>query len=311
MQAALIALFLAVILSLLIGQWIARPMKKVADGARRMAAGHFEPIPPSGPRETRQLAEAFNEMAHQVRSSQDSQREFIANVSHELKTPLTSIQGFAQAILDGAAQTPEALQQAAGVIFNEAERMHRLVMDLLVLARLEAGTADLQRAPVDLSMLLRSVCDKFKLQAEKLQVTMQCDLGVVPNVIGDGDRLAQVFTNLVDNALKYSPTNGQVQLSASQLDTVVIIKVKDNGPGIAPDDQRRIFERFFQVDKSRRGGSGRGVGLGLAISRQIVQAHNGQIWVESMLGQGSTFVVSLPVIRPDDQTLNTRRTAGV
>jgi len=306
-QAALAALALSIILSLILGQSIANPLRRMAAAARQTADGKYDPIQPSGPAETHQLAEALNEMAHRVDISQQSQREFIANVSHELKTPLTSIQGFAQAILDGAAQTPETLQQAANVIFNEAGRMHRLVMDLLVLARLEGGTADLQRAPIDLGLLLTGVVDKFRLQAEQSQVRLELELAPLPAIIGDGDRLAQVFTNLVDNGLKFTPAGGRIAVSAALVDEEVVVRVKDNGVGIAPEDQKRIFERFFQVDRSRKGGSRRGVGLGLAIAVQIAHNHAGQISVQSAPGQGSVFSVSLPVVRPGDKTFSIRK----
>ena len=202
MQAALIALLLAVVLSLFIGQWIANPLKRMAVSARKMEFGNYQPVPLEGPREVQQLGEALNEMAHKVQISQQSQRDFVANVSHELKTPLTSIQGFSQAILDGTVQDPTALQQAAGVIYNESSRMHRLVLDLLSLARLEAGTADLQRTPVDICSLLRSVVDKFAIQAQHVQVSLCTEFINTLPIIGDADRLTQVFTNLVDNALE-------------------------------------------------------------------------------------------------------------
>ncbi len=307
LQAALVALLLAVLLSLFIGQWIANPLKRMADSARKMEIGDYQPIPLAGPREVQQLGEALNDMAHKVQTSQQSQRDFVANVSHELKTPLTSIQGFAQAILDGTVQTNEALQQAAGVIYNESGRMVRLVMDLLSLARLEAGTADLQRHPVDLAALLKSVVDKFALQAQHVNVNLCTDLAPTLPIIGDGDRLAQVFTNLVDNALKFTPQGGRVTVCAGQQNGSAVASVIDSGVGIAPEDQARIFERFYQVDKSRRGGAGRGVGLGLAIAAQIVAAHGGRIWVNSQVGQGATFMVSLPLVRPDDRTLDVRR----
>lgn len=298
LQAALAALLLAVGLSLLVGQWIARPLKRMAESARKMDSGLSPIVSLEGPREVQQLGEALNEMSHKVQISQQSQRDFLANVSHELKTPLTSIQGFAQAILDGAAQTPQALQQAAGVIYTEASRMHRMVLDLLALARLEGGTADLRRNLVDLSALLKGVVDKFALQAQQAQVAMRLEPAPVLSVIGDGDRLSQVFTNLIDNALKFTPAGGTVAVRTTLSGDFALIKVVDTGIGISPDDQARVFERFYQVDKSRKGGSGRGVGLGLAIAAQIVAAHGGRIEVESQLGKGSTFTVSLPVIRP-------------
>jgi signal transduction histidine kinase len=307
LQAALIALLLAVALSLFIGQWIANPLKRMANSARQMALGAYQPIPLGGPREVQQLGEALNEMAHKVQTTQQSQRDFVANVSHELKTPITSIQGFAQAILDGTVQSADALQQAANVIYTESGRMYRLVIDLLSLARLEAGTADLQRAPIDLTFLLKSVIDKFSIQAQHVNIALCGELAPALPIVGDGDRLAQVFTNLVDNALKYTPEGGRVTVCAAQQNGNAVVSVIDTGVGIHPDDQARIFERFYQVDKSRRGGAGRGVGLGLAIASQIVAAHGGRISVKSQPGQGTTFTVSLPLVRTDDHTLDNRR----
>ncbi len=306
-QAALIALLLGVGLSLVIAQWIANPLKQMAAAARKMEEGNYQPIPLDGPREVQQLGEALNEMAYKVQASQQSQREFLANVSHELKTPLTSIQGFSQAIIDGAVQTPEALKNAAGVIYQESSRMFRLVVDLLSLARLEAGTADLQHMPLDLAPLLGSVVEKFSIQALNDRVNLV--LEAVPSlvVLGDGDRLAQVITNLVDNALKFTPENGRVTIHAGLQDGNATVSISDTGIGIDPQDQPRIFERFYQVDKSRKGGSGRGVGLGLAIAAQIIAAHGGRIWLDSQPGKGTTFTLSLPLVNPDNRALNNLR----
>jgi signal transduction histidine kinase len=262
-----------------------------------LSKGVYQPMPVKGPGEVRQLARAFNEMVERVQDSQKSQRDFLANVTHELRTPLTSIQGFAQAIIDGTVTAPEALHQAAIVIYNDAGRMHRLVMDLLSLARLEAGTVELQHASVDLGQLLSNIVDKFSIQAQNANVALRFDLAQPAICIGDGDRLAQVFINLVDNALKFTPAGGRVTLSTETKDGFVRVKVADTGNGIAAEDQKYIFERFYQVDKSRHGGGGRGIGLGLAIARQIVLAHGGQIQVESNPGNGSIFTVNLPLSR--------------
>ena len=164
--AGLAALALAFLLAFLMANWISAPLRRMVGASQAVARGEHAALPVEGPGEAQELARAMNEMSQRVQMSQQSQRDFVANVSHELKTPLTSIQGFAQAILDGTVQTPEALQQAAGVVFQEATRMHRLVMDLLSLARLEAGTADLQRAPVKMDILLHSIIEKFAPQAK-------------------------------------------------------------------------------------------------------------------------------------------------
>jgi signal transduction histidine kinase len=302
-RTGVVALVLSLILVFVMGWWISSPLRKIAAAAGSVAEGEVHPLPLEGPAEVRQLASAFNEMTTRVQTGLQSQRDFVANVSHELKTPLTSIQGFAQAILDGTAGTPEALQQAAGVIYSEAGRMNRLVLDLLTLARLEAGTANLKRTPVDLAALLEGVAERLSPQARDAQVSLQVQLQPLPGLTGDEDRLAQVFTNLLDNAIKYTRPGGTARLAAQRSGDQVEVSVADNGPGLAAEDQARIFERFYQADKSRRGGAGRGVGLGLAIAREIVAAHGGTIQVASALGKGSNFIVRLPIVRPDDATL--------
>ena len=307
MQAGCAALILAMILALWMSRWVAAPLQRMVAATRSVSAGEYSHIPVKGPEEVQSLARAFNEMTARVQASQHSQRDFVSNVSHELKTPLTSIQGFSQAILDGTADTPEKLQQSAEVIHSEAERMHRMVLDLLDLARLDAGTVELERARVDLKALLQNVTTRLSPQAAQAQVDLQFAGDSLPMVIGDGDRLTQVFTNLVENALKYTPPGGQVRLRAAAAADCVEISVEDTGPGIPSEDLGRIFERFYQVDKSRPGGGRRGVGLGLPIAREIIQAHGGTITAHSQTGQGSVFVVKIPLAHPDDSTLTTRR----
>jgi two-component system sensor histidine kinase ResE len=235
-------------------------------------------------------------MVTRVESSQRSQRDFVANVSHELKTPLTSIQGFAQAILDETADTPAARKQAAQIIYDEAGRMHRMALDLLDLARLEAGTADLKMSPVDVDVLLRNIVEKFGRMAEMTGVNLQVSVPEkLPVLIGDGDRLAQVFTNLVDNALKFTPANGSVTLQAVSRGPEMEISITDTGIGIPKEALPRLFDRFYQVDPSRAGGERHGAGLGLAIVQEIIQAHGGKISVRSEVGRGTTFVIHLPL----------------
>jgi len=294
-RAGFIALVFAFLIGLGMAAWISNPLREMTQATRGLAGGSYTPMPVKGPKEVKQLAGAFNEMIRRVQESQQSQRDFLANATHELKTPLTSIQGFAQAIMDGTVSAPEALHQAASIIYDEANRMHRMVMDLLSLARLEAGTAGLTRDPVDLARLLHNAAERFAIQAQQAGITLQENLAKSPVCTGDADRLSQVFTNLLDNAIKFTPAGGVVTLSLDTLNGSAQVRVSDTGAGIAPQDQKRVFERFFQADRSRRGGSGRGAGLGLAIARQIVLAHGGQISVDSALGKGSIFTVTLPL----------------
>jgi len=297
-QSALAAFALSLILAIWIARWVAAPLQRMASAARDVAAGQYRMIPLDGPQEVRELGQAFNEMTAQVQASQQSQRDFVANVSHELKTPLTSIQGFSQAILDGTADNPAALQQAASIILDEAERMNRMVLDLLDLARIDAGTINFQLDIFDLSALLQSIVEKLSPQAELAKVSLHYDAEILPDMKGDGDRLAQVFTNLIDNAIHHTPPGGFVRVDAKVGNDQIIVSVTDTGPGLPPEESSRIFERFYQVDKSRPGGIRRGSGLGLAIVQEIIHAHNGEIYVESKEGQGSVFVVKLPLVAP-------------
>ena len=314
---------LAVLLALLIAGSVSSPLRRLAKAAAAIAEGDYnQTVPMQGPTEVQELATNFNSMAEQVRASQQSQRDFLANVSHDLKTPLTSIQGFAQAITDGAADDAESVRRSAGVIQDEAQRMSRMVSELLDLARIESGQIVMRREPVHLNAVLRDGVDKLALRAQQTGVTLNTQIpDNLPVVLGDGDRLAQVFTNLLDNALKHTPEGGKVTLAARALSGSSIVRrgktwpagvevsVADTGSGIPPQDLGRIFERFYQVDKARPHGSG--LGLGLAIVKQIVEAHYGTITAESVVGLGSRFVVTLPLDPGTDTTQAARKKVDV
>jgi len=301
--AGVIALLSALVLAYWISRWVAAPLGRMAAAAQSLASGQPQVILLEGPMEVQSLAKSLNDMSAQVQASQRSQRDFVANVSHELKTPLTSIQGFAQAIVEDAADTPEARKQAASIIYEEAGRMNRLVRDLLDLARLDSGIAEFKRQPVELAGLLRKVTDKFSPQARLAQVELRLDSHFEGLIVGDADRLEQVFTNLVDNAILHTPAGGLVTLNAHPVQGYVEIAVTDSGKGIPPEALPRIFERFFQVEKSRQRQSGHGVGLGLTISREIILAHHGKISAQNSPSGGGLFVVKLPITMPDDSTI--------
>jgi two-component system OmpR family sensor kinase len=268
LQAGVVALVLSVLLALLVSRSVSRPLRRVADAAKAITRGEAGiRAPVSGPNEVRGLATSFNTMVDQVEAVQQSQRDFVANVSHELKTPLTSIQGFSQALLDGTAATPETTARAARVIHEEADRMRRMVDDLLTLARFDAG--------------------------KTAHVGVELDTQEQVTVLGDADRLAQVVTNLLDNGVAHTPQGGKVTLTLRRpTESIAEIAVTDSGEGIPAKDISRVFERFYQVDKSRP--RKRGAGLGLAIVKEIVEAHNGTIAAESVIGLGSRFTVRLP-----------------
>jgi len=304
-QAGIVGIVLSVIMALLISYWVAAPLQKAAKVASSIGIGDFDQsVPTSGPDEVKSLAKSFNDMVARVKVSQQAQRDFVTNISHELRTPLTSIQGFSQAILDGTASDPDSVRRAANVIYDEAERMSRLVNGLLDLARLDAVPASLNRVPLDLGKVLNSAVEKLTLRAKEKNITMKVRIDPLPSMLADTDRLSQVFTNLLENAIKYTPEGGTVMLAAKAGSGEVIVAVADSGNGIPAEDLPRIFERFYRVDKAR---SGKGYGLGLAITKDIVQAHGGSIRVESAVGSGTRFTVRLPAARSDDTTLVARK----
>jgi signal transduction histidine kinase len=310
MQAGLVALLLALGLAYLIARWIADPLQALigavratsGSGQRAAAAasrGTTVPAatvtPERGPGEVRELTGAFNAMLRRVAASQRSQKDFVANVSHELKTPLTAIQGFSQALLDGTAATEDSRRQAAETIHREATRMFRLATELLDLARLDAGAAELHVAPVDVAALLAGLKERFEPIAASAGVILEIHVAEqLPTVTGDGDRLMQALGNIIENAIKFAPAGSRVNARAEELPGEVCVTINDSGPGIARADQERIFDRFYQVDSSRGGGKNRGSGLGLAIAREVVEGHGGKIHVRSALGQGAEFSVHLP-----------------
>jgi two-component system, OmpR family, phosphate regulon sensor histidine kinase PhoR len=221
-----------------------------------------------------------------------TRRDFIANVSHELRTPLTSIQGYAETLLDGA---PEGnhLREFLEIIRKNASRMSRLTEDLLTLARVESGETRFDPQLLSPAELLQDAVESFREIAREKQVELLVEDHASTSVSADREAIHQVFANLIDNALKYAATGGQIILGAHALGNVVEFYVRDFGPGIPSEHLPRLFERFYRVDKARSRESG-GTGLGLAIAKHIVLAHGGKIRAESELNHGSTFFFALP-----------------
>nr|WP_290665688.1 HAMP domain-containing sensor histidine kinase [Ardenticatena sp.] len=291
---------------------ITEPINKITAAAKRIAAGDFSAradVSTEGDDEIAELARAFNTMVDEVNVARDTQRDFLANVSHDLRTPLTSIQGFSEALMDGTVP-PTQQQRVAAIIHEEASRLSRLVQDLLDLARIESGRFIMARRDVDLNEIIRHLKEIYasRAEAEGIKFKVRHPRKALP-IIGDPDRLEQVLTNLLDNAFKYAQqSTGQPEVRLiGKLGGVrgvtqsgaggdlgrwwIEIQVMDNGPGIAAQDLPHIFDRFYRADQARSGG---GVGLGLAIAREIVQAHGGEIAVESG-DKGTTFTVRLPM----------------
>lgn len=293
-----IATFFALIASLLtaifMSRAIYRPLLNVTEAARKISGGDYsQRIKPEGPKETRELAESFNRMTEDVEQAQLKLRHFVADVSHELKSPLTSIQGFAQALLDGTASDEETKLKAAQIIDEESRRLKHQVDELLELSRMQSNQAKFRNEQVNLREVLEQSAEVFAVQARQKDVTIELNSDSVLTVSGDADRLEQVFNNLLDNAIKNSPAGSKVLVeSGTQPGNQAKITVTDSGPGIHPDNLSHVFERFYQVTGTRTG-----VGLGLAIAKEIVIAHGGTIEASSTPGAGATFTVILPLAK--------------
>lgn len=289
--AGLIGLGTSLGIAIFLARSVYRPLKRVTQAANEMAQGKYDhEIKLGGPSEVVRLAQAFNEMARQVKLSNQQLRDFVADVSHQLRTPLTSIRGFAQAILDNTARDRQAKLRAAQVIEEESQRMMRQVNGLLELSRMQAGQIDIIRQPVDIDELAAHCHEVFSKRASEQGVTLTVSGGTAGRVIGDIDRLEQVLSNLLDNALKHTPPGGKIIITTRQTDAHQLeVIVSDTGAGIPAEQLSHIFERFYQADTPQSG-----IGLGLAIAREIVLAHGGEITASSTPGKGTSFRISLP-----------------
>ncbi len=230
-----------------------------------------------------------------LRRLETVRRDFISNISHELRTPIASLKALAETLQAGALSDPEAGPRFLGRIQTEVDALAQLVQELLDLSRIESGQVELIFRRVEPLALLRSAADRMRVQAERagVSLTVQETPEPLPEVWADETRLEQVLVNLIHNAIKFTHRGGSVTLSAQTQGRTVVFAVRDTGIGIPADELPRIFERFYRVDKSR---SGSGTGLGLSISKHIVEAHGGRIWAKSREGEGSIFFFSIPIV---------------
>jgi two-component system phosphate regulon sensor histidine kinase PhoR len=233
----------------------------------------------------------------ELRRLERVRQDFVANVSHEFRTPLTAIQGFAETLLSGALEDPANRRRFVEIIRDHATRLARLTEDLLELSRIEAGELKLEFQPVSVQQLVDSCVETASLKARAKELTLKVNVPEgLPTVRGDANRLQEVLQNLLDNAVQYTPCGGNIEVTAADSADQIVITVSDTGIGIPQAEQSRIFERFYRVDAARSREAG-GTGLGLSIARHIVEAHGGRIWVESTVGEGSRFHFSIPAAR--------------
>jgi signal transduction histidine kinase len=292
-----IAMLVASLVSLPLSEAIARPLRRLTAAAGAVAQGRFDQqVPVRSRDELGRLGRAFNDMTSRLRSARQTQIDFVADVSHELRTPLTSVKGMLETLRDGAVEDPEVRDDFLETVDLETDRLIRLVNDLLVLSRADSEALNLKREIEDLVDVVDRVLERMKPAAEQKDVRVKLEAGSRRWAVWvDVDRIQQVLVNLLDNAVKYSRLGGLVIVRiAEHKGGMLRVEVCDDGIGIPPENLEQIGRRFYRADKARtreRGGSG----LGLAIAQALVEAHGGELWVESKEGVGTTVRFTLPV----------------
>jgi len=287
-----ISLLISVIVGFMFAKRLSRPILRTVAVTKKIADGDYtERVEEqNSEKEVSELIESINHLAESLEAQESLRRQLTSDVAHELRTPLTTVQTHIEALIEGVWQpTKERLQSC----YDEMTRISSLVSDLEKLAKLESGNLQLNITEFSLRELCDRILSNFEteLKTKNQQVLIH---GNCPDICADRDRISQVVINLLSNAVKYTPPDGRIEISLSETENSAVIKVKDNGTGIAEDELPFIFERFYRADKSRDRRTG-GSGIGLAIVKSIVMAHGGTVSVESHLDEGSCFTVTLPI----------------
>ncbi|MDX1377877.1 MAG: ATP-binding protein [Anaerolineales bacterium] len=292
LYGALFGAGIALLLGIFLSRTITRPIRELTDATHAISEGDLtQQVTVRTNDELGELAQAFNKMSSELSRSVNTRKQMTADIAHELRTPLSLILGHAEAVHDGVlSPTKENFE----IIREEAARLDHLVNDLRTLSLADAGELSINPQPIDPGKLLQEIKSLYKVKADNKSIDLELDIAPhLPALELDPGRMTQVITNILDNALRHTPENGQITLSATQVGDKVEIAIQDSGPGLAPENLKRIFERFYRADPSRQREDG-GSGLGLAIAKSIVQLHSGQLSAESELGRGLRVVVSLP-----------------
>jgi len=292
----------AAAIALVLARWLARgmtqPLRDMAAAARMMESGDYSRRVNTASRdEVGQLAQAFNRMATELESLERLRRDLVANVSHELKTPISALRAHMENLLDGV-ERPD--RETLQVMLAQSDRLARLVDQLLDLSRLESGEVPLEREEVALPPLVTQVLSEIEVSRAGRGVAVESKLPPdLPPAYVDRERIHQVLYNLLDNAVRFTPTGGKVTVEATRRNGTLEVRVADTGTGIAAEHLPRLFERFYRVDPARSREDG-GTGIGLAIARSVVEAHGGRIWAQSEEGIGSVFAFEVPALPPAD-----------
>ncbi|MCC7104495.1 MAG: HAMP domain-containing protein [Chloroflexi bacterium] len=293
--ASLAAALLAAAVGAAVARAIANPIRQLARGAHALAAGDLEQhLEARSSDEVGELVDSFNSLAYQLRTLEESRREFAADVSHELHSLAAAMQTAAEALSRGAGDVPEVRQRLVEGLVGHTHRLSRLAEDLLQLARIQVGRLTLEREACSLTDVVEQTVAEFGAEAAAHGVTLNVEADEQMPFDGDQARLVQTLGNLVENALKYTPSGGSVWVTAHRQDGVYELRVADTGPGIPPEELPRIWDRYHRVEGRASDGPS-GTGLGLAIAAGIVKSHGGTIGAVSAVGQGTTFTIRLPV----------------
>ncbi len=295
---------LVILFSLLMARRLTRPVEALTIAAEQMKRGKYTErvAVPRSRDELSQLALTFNGMAdtieadvNELRRQDQMRRELIANIAHDLATPLTAVQGFSEALADDLISKPAERHETAQLIGREVQRLRRLVADMQQMSSLESGQIKLDLAPLDLASLVDETLAVLTPECEEAHIIIHNDIGATtPPVLADSDRITQVLLNLLDNARRHTASGGKIDVSAQQKANMLVVRVSDTGVGIDTQDLPHIFERFYRADRSRTGATG-GSGLGLSIVKAIITAHRGNIGAESTPGQGTRITFTLPL----------------
>jgi len=289
--AGALALLAATVLAVILVAQLSRPLRRLILATTRIAEGDLaHRVLVQTRDEVGRLGQAFNNMAATLEGSEKARRNLLADVAHELRTPLSVVRGNLEGMLDGAFPlTPEGL----ALVYDQTLHLGKLVEDLRTLTLAEAGRLQLVREPTDIGELARTVTEAVRAVATEDGVSIE--VNAEPDLMSHVDprRIRQALSNLLDNALRYSPPGGTITVTVSRADSEIVTSVRDEGPGVSPQDLPHVFERFYQGDKSR---TGDGTGLGLAIARELIQAYGGRIWVEN--DGGAVFTFTLPILEP-------------
>jgi histidine kinase len=282
---------IAVLLAAVLSGRIMRPIGRIRAAARRLAGGHYdERIPLPADTELSELAEDFNELAVTLQETEVRRMQLVSEVAHELRTPLTTIQGYMEGLIDGVLDPSEEVYAS---VADEAARLQRVAADLSVLSRIEEGAIPFKFEPVDLAAVAAKVANHLRQQYVDQNVALDLRTEKQLPVSGDADRLAQVFTNLIGNALGHTPAGGRVVVTSEQVGDTARVTIKDTGHGITPEDLGRVFDRFYRAERDPHS---TGTGIGLTIARSIVRSHRGDVSASSEgLGRGAEFVVEIPM----------------